>query len=471
MVGQSVIVVIVLQDHQHPINSMVMEFTSRQRWIVPIRLLLLGLVVLIAINTEEKLISLSFLSPKTDSRSNQTTSALCHNETAFASPKECIHHVSNQKFSSSKGYNEAESFEDLSLSPASAKEMTTQSIKIYLVGKRKKSVFVYYEEIISAVSKHPSVTICDKDLSGCLEDDQDIPLVILFTPETATEVGPLQRELMATAEQVNSSRMDTSKKPRPLYVSMFINKVYHSLEDKVRLFKTSFPSSLVSSRIIFTWSPHASEWTRLFGLPFVFVPFGVTFDKFQLKSTPTPWDERSCDILVRWDDNPTKYEMRREIDELIERHNSAGSETVVVSTSTGQNITVRYMKRFLRGKDYIKQIADCRFVASTIGMPGRFDLVGTRYYEVAAVGTSLLLVERTNADNYLAYRDLQIVDGNNTVGFDNLGEFWETILFYRKQWGAAKTIIAQAQRWAQKQSWEERAERIVSSLLKLQYGT
>lgn len=112
-------------------------------------------------------------------------------------------------------------------------------------------------------------------------------------------------------------------------------------------------------------------------------------------------------------------------------------------------------------------MAQCRFVASTIGNPGRFDLVGTRYYEVASEGTSILLVQKRNDKNYLANDLLGLADGINTVTFDSVDDLAEQVILYRNQPDVSQSIIKEASVWAQDQSWDSRAEKVVSSILEL----
>jgi hypothetical protein len=57
-------------------------------------------------------------------------------------------------------------------------------------------------------------------------------------------------------------------------------------------------------------------------------------------------------------------------------------------------------------------------------MPGKLDLLGTRYYKVLASGKSLLIAERTESiEVVLSYREIGLVEGWTVVLFSkNLSE-------------------------------------------------
>ena len=73
---------------------------------------------------------------------------------------------------------------------------------------------------------------------------------------------------------------------------------------------------------------------------------------------------------------------------------------------------------FLSDGQYLKMLRTCKVHVSSIGMPGEYDLVGTRYFEVMASGCALLFVERPQLPNSkLAYDRVGLKEDENVVMF------------------------------------------------------
>ena len=123
----------------------------------------------------------------------------------------------------------------------------------------------------------------------------------------------------------------------------------------------------------------------------------------------------------------------------------------------------------------------CRMVVSTIGMPGRYDLVGTRYYEVLALGESLLLVQRdrerdsgaetagVSASSTLAYSGVlrHVFQENRTVGmFSSISEFVALALHYkeRRQEHAVRSMIERGKALVANHTWDVRSNQIIQAL-------
>ena len=129
----------------------------------------------------------------------------------------------------------------------------------------------------------------------------------------------------------------------------------------------------------------------------------------------------------------------------------------------------------------------CKMVVSTIGMPGRFDLVGTRYYEVLSLGTSLLLVERAGdvvkeeessnatinslSSSHLAYSGVLqhlIQEDQTVIMFSSVSEFIQKVLLYKKRHREdVRSMLRPGQKLVQEShTWEARANLIVQSIQK-----
>jgi hypothetical protein len=205
--------------------------------------------------------------------------------------------------------------------------------------------------------------------------------------------------------------------------------------------------------LAFTWSPHAQEWAQKFGIPFVFVPFGVNTEVFN--TSFSPWTSRQCDLFIHWDTSPTKYELRHEISELLASNQSNSTSDIHVYAPT----------TFLKEPIYLEAIKDCKMHISTIGMPGTVDLIGTRYFEIMASGSSLLLVQRPNSRfSYYSYAVQGMVDGETVVMFSNVTELLEKIRYYKANETAAKAIVDSAKNLSTRFSWGNRAWKIVKGI-------
>ena len=328
--------------------------------------------------------------------------------------------------------------------------------------KNPKKISGYYQTIMDDISRNDRVYVCQNtsSLAHCYSEyDTMARLVVAFPHIISSEkLEDLGRIMELTARQVRDVKTEFPR--RRVYIAYFINKIYNDMPTKMAAFMDAFFNSTSEKRffdgaVVFTWSPHAPDFEKKYGVPFQFIPFGVDFRRYDLTKYAAPWDKRECDLFVRWDPNPLKYRFREEIDMYIA--NGSASD-LKVNAPTG---IIR------KEKHYITAMSKCKMHVSTIGMPGEWDLVGTRYTEVMASGTSLLFVERETNASKVAYSVLGIVEDENVVMFSSVTEFFDKVRYYRNHSAAAAPIVKRSYEWAKKNTWQARSDTIVETLLDL----
>ena len=397
-------------------------------------------------------------------------------------------------------------------------------------------LFVYYKSMAHAIDNNPNIDSCrDQLLERCYYFDafnQNVtnttsgggqasialpqtPLYVVFPHALTTAPGKLYRYIKIISKKLASLKEKQQEQfsgmHRPVYALLMVNKVYSKLDVKLSPFLDAFGddyvensdssthnrNTIVDGALIMTWSPHAKEWSQQYGMSFEFIPFGVDFSSFSVSSDdknraaaalPTPYKDRECDVFVNWDNNPDKYSFRVELDEVLWKHaNETASDSHLFYNST-TGLTVYHPNHFLSEREYIHAMNNCKMVVSTIGMPGRYDLVGTRYYEVLSLGTSLLIVERAyndddngvNKDRHqnlqsqklksnLAYSGVlrELIKENETVAmFSSIEEFIERAIYYKTHVDEAQRMIDLGKELVQNHSWDHRAKHLVTSLQK-----
>ncbi|KAL1523525.1 hypothetical protein AB1Y20_018462 [Prymnesium parvum] len=116
----------------------------------------------------------------------------------------------------------------------------------------------------------------------------------------------------------------------------------------------------------------------------------------------------------------------------------------------------------LNSSEYVRRMRSCKAWLSTTGPA---DLVGTRFFEVMATGTTLLIANRLSSN--AAYSSLGIVEGKHALMFSTLPEFEEAVLNLTRPSfeNRRRSIIAHAQHLAFHHfSWTHVASRIVEQI-------
>lgn len=119
----------------------------------------------------------------------------------------------------------------------------------------------------------------------------------------------------------------------------------------------------------------------------------------------------------------------------------------------------------LNATEYVRAMRSSKLWLSTTGPA---DLVGTRYFEVMATGTTLCVCNRM-ASNSTVYESLGIKEGKHVVMFDTIEEFIAIAVNYtqRPEYDERRlAILRRAQAFALKKfSWAHVAEKVEGTLL------
>ena len=107
----------------------------------------------------------------------------------------------------------------------------------------------------------------------------------------------------------------------------------------------------------------------------------------------------------------------------------------------------------------------CKVHVSSIGMPGEYDLVGTRYFEVMASGCALLFVERPQLPNSkLAYDRVGLKEDENVVMFATVSEFFEKLAYYTTDLNRSQAIVNAARKQALNNTWAKRIDQVAAAI-------
>jgi len=341
--------------------------------------------------------------------------------------------------------------------------------KLYWLGpdpETDTSDFLYYQAIGQALRSHPSLEICKSDVISCLDSGSGAnatttsSIVLAIPHDMSKTLDTLEKAAQAAMNSLELLKYEHVQEPTRrsrVLVAMFCNKVYADLDQKVEIFRSILnvnvkfvPGNLSIKLVIFTWSPKADNWSELYGIPFVFVPFAAESKLFDVRAQR---EDSNCDVFLHWDTNPDKYDFRAEISK-----NFTSSEFF---NRTGLKVVAP--KDFVPQRNYLKYLANCKFQISTIGMPGTINLVGTRFFEVLASGTALLFSDRPTRETASAYEMLNI-DENITVFFSSTDELIQRMLYFKQYPGEADKLKSNALLWSNLNQWKNRADDIFKHL-------
>ena len=115
----------------------------------------------------------------------------------------------------------------------------------------------------------------------------------------------------------------------------------------------------------------------------------------------------------------------------------------------------------LNSSMYVAMMRASRMWLSTTGP---VDLVGTRYFEVMATGTTLCVCNRMEGEKALVYSSLGIAEGRHVAMFSTLPEFEALVINFTKRAEyeeRRRTILVRAQELAlRKFTWDVVAHRV-----------
>jgi len=370
-----------------------------------------------------------------------------------------------------------------SVQEASPSDSRTTKVYWYWLGQKPSlhvSAFKYYQGFGKALERHEYMEEC-RPLEVCREKllnftSEESPLFAVGIPHVKTvdleSLKSIESEFTtALYFMKNMEREVGGRRSSFKYTfAVFLNKVYHfsdTLEKKVNWVKERqaefISNGLKVSPMLFTWSSHALEWQKNYSIPFAHVPFAVDLEMFDVSSSCRRSTAQVCDVFIRWDTDVNKYSrIRSEISQTL----GAGSIVELNEHSSDYKFNVTEPAKFISHEEYLQTLQDCKVHVSTIGMPGRFDLVGTRYFEVMASGCALLFVERPLLESSkLAYKAVGIAEDVNVVMFTTLGEFIQKLVYYNRNPDLANAIVRRAHSLMPTNTWNDRAEKVFRHLV------
>ena len=217
-------------------------------------------------------------------------------------------------------------------------------------------------------------------------------------------------------------------------VSIILNKEYAALEKKLDWIKNTNPIAA------FTVHHDHKKYSEITGVPFYQIPFAVNETIFKRYEK----EEYDCDFGFSGVIRPEQTNDWRS--KIVER--SAEWKDINFSFSQHRHDTLQsYAKRLNRARAWL----------STTGPA---DLVGTRYYEVAALGTTLLVCNRFDQ----VYDGL-FEDNKHCVMFDSLDELEEKIRYYLQNDDERMKIVHTAKEHVlNNHTWANRAEKLTNIL-------
>ena len=222
-------------------------------------------------------------------------------------------------------------------------------------------------------------------------------------------------------------------------VSIILNKEYAALNKKLDWIKN------VNPIVAFTVHHDYREFGEITGVPFYQIPFAVNpsiFKKYE-------GQDYDCDFGFSGVVRPEQTNDWRA--KIVEKSHS-WDDINFSFTQHRHDSLESYAKRLNRAKMWL----------STTGPA---DLVGTRYYEVMALGTTLLVCNKFDK----VYDDI-LVEGEHCIMFESIKDLENKIRYYLQNENEMYEIIKCAQKHAlAHHTWDHRAQKL-TALLKEHIG-
>lgn len=208
----------------------------------------------------------------------------------------------------------------------------------------------------------------------------------------------------------------------------------------------------------FTWLTQHREFTKQSGVPHFWMPFGVDVALYGRRAEDEAVNQ-PYDIGFTGASNG-KYPLREAVLQLIRSMNVSSYLGTWAQTSLHQSHNMSW--KALDRTGYAAQLRRAKMWVSTTGPS---NIVGTRYFEVLATGTTLLLCNRPPKGVWVY--DGLFEDGVHTVMFDDMDDLKAKIIFYLKNEDERLRIVSEAARLVRRiHSWESRA-RFISQVVEL----
>jgi hypothetical protein len=210
--------------------------------------------------------------------------------------------------------------------------------------------------------------------------------------------------------------------------------------------------------VAFTWLTRAPEFTELSEVPHLWLPFGVDAALYGRHAGALGAPHQPFDVGFTGASN-SKYPLRQAILAMVRAMNVTSYLGTWAQTSLHRSDNRSW--KALGRAEYAAQLARAKMWISTTGPD---HIVGTRYFEVLASGTTLLMCNRPAA-GARAYEGL-FADGEHVVVFDTVDDLRDKILRYLRDEPARRRIVAAAaERVRRLHSWDARARFLTKAVL------
>jgi len=204
-----------------------------------------------------------------------------------------------------------------------------------------------------------------------------------------------------------------------------LNKEYTAMPAKFHWFKAHCVSAAL------TVHHNASQFEAATGVPFHRITFGVDAGTFMAPPAASPTASRGYLYDIGFTGVLRRDQTANWRSEIM-RHSwprLKASGVRFFEPGLARTIHAGVAHATLGVDRYAAGIRSCKMWLSTTGPA---DLVGTRYFDIMATGTTLLVCNRMNSSSSAAYSSLPtpLVHGVNAVMFSSLDEFEQLVRYY-----------------------------------------
>ena len=201
----------------------------------------------------------------------------------------------------------------------------------------------------------------------------------------------------------------------------------------------------------FTWLTRHHEFTATSGVPVHWMPFGVDVAKFSPRRGTFGTEAQPFDVGFTGASGADKYPLRSKLLSALQAMNVSGFFGTWQQTALNKKDP-----RAWKAGDhsaYALQIARAKIWLSTTGPS---NIVGTRYFEILASGTTLLMCNRPKNGTWVY--DGLFEDGVHVVMFDGVEDMRAKVLYYTHHEAERQRIVTAAyELTATTHSWDARA--------------
>ena len=201
----------------------------------------------------------------------------------------------------------------------------------------------------------------------------------------------------------------------------------------------------------FTWLTRHQEFTAVSGVPTYWMPFGVELAKFSPRRGSFGKEAQPFDVGFTGASGADKYPLRSKLLSAVQAMNVTGFFGTWQQTALNK----KDPRAWKAGDhtEYALQIARARIWLSTTGPS---NIVGTRYFEILASGTTLLMCNRPPAGEWVY--DGLFEDGVHVVMFDSVDDMRTKVLYYLHNEALRQRIVAAAHALTRTiHTWDSRA--------------